>query len=227
MPSDEGGLAPVRRVLGKTVLEVSPGEFAAFRGGYSALIVDIGTGDGKHAWELAREQPDALVVGLDANPDRLRERARKAAAASARGGLPNLVYLWASVERFPALLTGISELHILMPWGSLLEAVVRPDPAVLAALARACAPGARFLVTVNLHPWHPEVPEVVGLPEPGPASLEGTLGEAYAAAGWTVEESGYLDPEAIAALRTSWTSRLGSSRREFEVLGFSGRIGSP
>jgi len=215
----------VRQVVGKTTFDLDAAAFAALRAGHAGLVLDLGTGDGKHVLTEARRRPDTLVVGLDAGPDAMRRAAARATVRPDRGGVPNALFVWASVERLPAELTGVTEVHSLMPWGSLLRALVTPERAVLAAVAAACQPGAPFLLTLNLHAWRPPVPEVGGTSEPTPSSVEGSLAFAYRRAGWTVESAGYLDDAQIADLGTSWTKRLGSTRSSLSVLALRGRIG--
>lgn len=212
----------MRCVIGKSTVEMDAAAFAAVREPYRGLVVDLGTGDGKHVLSVARANQDVLVVGLDAGPDAMRKSAARAAAKPARGGLPNALFVWAAVEQLPPELTGISELHALMPWGSLLRALAGPEDAVLRSLAQRCAPGATFLVTLNLHAWRPPVPEVGATPEPTPDSR--WLADGYARAGWMLESAGYLDAAGIAALGTSWTKRLGASRDELAVLALRGTI---
>lgn len=150
---------------------------------------------------------------------------RASARATARNGLPNARFVWASVEQLPPELTGVTELHVIMPWGSLLRTMLGGDPAALAALAHACAPGARFLVALNLHAWRPPAPEVGGVPEPAPDWALDELAPVYARAGWRLERADYLDDQQVTALRSSWTRRLRSSRAgRFGVLALSGSV---
>lgn len=214
----------MRQVVGKATHELDAAAFTALREPYERVVLDIGTGDGKHVLGLARRTPTTLVVGLDAGPDSMRKVAARAAAKPARGGTPNALFVWASVERLPAELTAVDEVHVLMPWGSLLRALVQPDAEVLWRVAAACVPGAEFVVTLNLHAWRPQVAEVGSSPEPTPESVLTDLAPAYAECGWTVESAAYLDDAEIAALGTSWTKRLGSSRDELAVLALRGRI---
>ncbi|HEX2901813.1 MAG TPA: class I SAM-dependent methyltransferase [Jatrophihabitans sp.] len=207
----------MRQVRGKKVVELSGEQFQAHRARYRRLLVDVGTGDGKHAYHLARTEPDALVVGLDAAKDNLRK-------VSGRTDAANLLFLWAAVEQLPAELRAIDELHVLMPWGSLLRGMLGEPPAVLAGLAARCTPGARFLITLNLHAWRPPVPEVGGHPEPTPDSAQADLAAGYARAGWAIERAWYLDEAGIAELATSWTRRLNSSRDRLAVLALAGTI---
>jgi 16S rRNA (adenine(1408)-N(1))-methyltransferase len=217
----------VRTVVGKVTAELDSGALDRLRADFpGGLVVDLGTGDGKHVLAVARRRPDTLVIGVDAGPDAMRRTAARAAAKPAKGGVPNALFVWAAVEELPAELAGMTEVHCLMPWGSLLRALAAPDETVLAAIAARCAPAARFLVTLNLHAWRPPVPEVGATVEPAPANL-GTFADAYARAGWQVEAADYLDAVGIAELGTSWTKRLGSSRAELDVLGLRGTITAP
>lgn len=213
----------MRQVVGKQLRELDAVGFAALRDRHDALILDIGTGDGKHVRTVARAEPATLVVGLDAAPDAMQKASARAAAKPARGGLPNALFVRAAVETLPPELDGVTEVHVLMPWGSLLRALVAPDAGVLRSIAAACRPEATFLITLNLHAWRPPVPEVGDTSEPAPESI-GPLVEAYADAGWTIESADYLDGDQIGALGTSWTKRLGATRDELAVLALRGRI---
>lgn len=214
----------MRQVVGKATRDLDAAGFAELRSPYRRLLLDVGTGDGKHVLVEARRRPDTLVVGLDAIPDGMRRTAARAAAKPARGGVSNALFVWAAVERLPSELTCVDELHCLMPWGSLLRALVQPEAAVLESLTAACRPGASFLVTLNLHAWRPSVLEVGGTPEPQPGDER--LTAAYARAGWRLAEGDYLSADGIAELGTSWTRRLGSSRDELAVLALRGTIQS-
>lgn len=215
----------MRVVHGKASVDVDAAAFEVLRAEFpGGLLLDIGTGDGKHVLAEARRRPDALCVGMDAQPDAMRRSATRAAAKPARGGLPNARFVWASIEQLPVELSGLTEVHCLMPWGSLLRAVVAADENVLRSVAARAVPGASFLITLNLHAWRPAVAEVGGTAEPTPSSVTNSLAVAYARAGWTLDSADYLDAEAIAELGTSWTKRLGSSRAALDVLALRGRI---
>jgi 16S rRNA (adenine(1408)-N(1))-methyltransferase len=149
----------------------------------------------------------------------------RAAAKPAKGGQPNALFVWAAVEQLPVELAGVTDVHVLMPWGSLLRAIIEPDEAVLRRIAVACAPGAQFLITLNLHAWRPPVPEVGAAAEPTPDLATDALAVAYERAGWVLESAAYLDDAQIAELGTSWTKRLGSSRDSLAVLALRGTIG--
>ncbi|HEU5268738.1 MAG TPA: class I SAM-dependent methyltransferase [Jatrophihabitans sp.] len=207
----------MRQIRGKQVIELAAPEFAELAGRYGRVVLDLGTGDGKHALQLSRQRPDELIIGLDAAKDNLRR-------VSGRAGAANLVYLWAAAERLPPELTGIGELHVLMPWGSLLRGMLDDGSPMLRELAGRCTPDARFLITLNLHAWRPPVPEVGEHAEPTPESALAELAPRYARHGWRLDGARYLDDAAITELATSWTRRLNSSRDRLAVLALTGVI---
>lgn len=219
----------MRRIRGRKIVELTAAEFAELAARYDKVVLDVGTGDGKHALALARQRPDQLIVGLDAAKDNLRK-------VSARTDVANLLFVWAAVERLPVELSGIGEVHVLMPWGSLLRgmlggsstepgrdsSVLGDQSSVLGAVADRCLPGAPFLVTLNLHAWRPPVPEVGTHAEPTPESAMAELAESYRRHGWLLQQARYLDDEGIGQLATSWTRRLNSSRDRLDVLALTG-----
>jgi len=204
-------------VVGRQVVEMSAEELRRLRGDRPVLL-DVGTGDGRHVVRVARQRPDWLVVGLDASRDPMSRASASAAGKPAKGGLPNALFVWAPVEQLPDALCDVSEVHVLMPWGSLLRGMVGLDPAVPRRLRAASGAGARLLVTLNLHAWRPPVPEVGTTAEPDPSWARGELAASYLAGGWRLDSADHLDPAGLAALATSWGRRLGSSRERLDVL---------
>jgi 16S rRNA (adenine(1408)-N(1))-methyltransferase len=207
----------IRQIVGKRINVISADDFAEVRAGRQ-MLVDVGTGDGKHVLHEARRRPDWLVVGLDAAPGQLLKTSATAARKPSKGGVANALFVQAAAETLPTALHDANEVHVLMPWGSLLRGVLDASTPVLFQLRAAAAPGAELLVTLNLHAWRPPVPEVGATQEPTPTDATGSLADAYATAGWRLAEAGYLDDDGIALLATSWARRLNSSRDQFDVL---------
>lgn len=84
----------------------------------------------------ARAEPETLVIGIDAEAAAMRAAARRAAAAPARGGVANALFLVEAAERLPGTLDGRADLvTVALPWGSLLRALLGPDADVLARMA--------------------------------------------------------------------------------------------
>jgi len=187
------------------------------------VVVDLGAGDGRWIFRIARAHPAWFCVGVDANAAGMRETARRAGRKPARGGAPNAWFLRAMVAALPAALEGLAdEVHVHLPWGSLLRAVVAPEPETLRRIARLCRSGATVCVRVNASILDdPAVVARLSLPAAGKQSLEARLTAAYAAAGIQVAIT-----QTDLDLATSWARRLGAGR-PMRVLAIDGTVIDP
>jgi 16S rRNA (adenine(1408)-N(1))-methyltransferase len=177
----------------------------------------VGTGDGRVPFVLAARCPERLFIGLDANAAALRERSVRAF----RSRTPNLLYVRAAVEALPAELSGVADrVTVVLPWGSLLAAVARPVPGVLAGLCGLCRPGATLTVVFGVDAARDGGEAArLDLPPIDQAYLQGPLAAAYAAAGFTVRSVRPLSPDGLARWPSTWAQRLahGRERSVFEV----------
>jgi 16S rRNA (adenine(1408)-N(1))-methyltransferase len=168
--------------------------------GTRELAVDIGTGDGAFVYRSARADAERLYVGLDSNAENLDEVSRKTGRKPARGGVPNALFVHATVEALPAELAGLAaRVTILLPWGSLLRAVLEPDVAILAGIRALCRPGATLMA-------------VVGEP------VDEAIVSRYREAGFAAAIAP-LDAGEVRELRTTWAARLafGRARRFTQI----------
>ena len=69
----------MRRVTGRHLHEVDVGQLLEVAARHERTIVDLGTGDGGAVVRIARAQPRALVIGIDADAAAMRERSAAAA----------------------------------------------------------------------------------------------------------------------------------------------------
>lgn len=191
-----------------------PDEDLAAAVGDRPLAIDVGTGDGRYAYQLARSRPGWYVVGIDAAAGAMRETSTRAARKPARGGVPNVLYVWASVESAPAALWGrADEVHVVLPWGRLMSGLLVADSDVVGGVARLGRDGASVLVVLNGEVWGDPVPvDARDLPEPTVPLVEGTLAPAWAAAGLRVDEARWLEADEIAAIPSTWARRLAHGR---------------
>lgn len=144
----------------------------------------------------ARRHPDALFMGLDADPTRMRRASRHAPA--------NALFVVAAAEALPWELDGwIGALSISFPWGSLLSGLIAPSPEILAGLRRVLRHGGTLtaLLSVTVHD---------GAEPLGPGSIDRA---AYAGAGLTVLDWRPATAAEVAAAESSWAKRLGAGDR--------------
>lgn len=198
-------------VRGKQLTALTGDAFATLRAGFGRVVVDVGTGDGRAAYRLARAHPDALVVGVDPAWERMVETATRAARKPAKGGLANIVFVRGVAEDPPGPLHGVAdEVRVVMPWGRLLAGVVRGDADVCGGLRALAVPGATLEVTVATDIWREPVPrEIRELPELTVAHVGTALGKRFDEVGWRV-----LSAESLPAgdLPSSWAKRLADGR---------------
>jgi len=124
--------------------------------------------------------------------------------------IPNLVYVRAAVEELPAELTGVADrVSVVLPWGSLLAAVTRPEPNVLHGLRALCQPGARLAVLLGIDAARDRAELVrLGLASLGDVPLAATLAEPYARAGFRLEGVRSVSRDSLAAWPSTWARRL-------------------
>lgn len=116
---------------------------------YERVVADIGCGDGRYAYRLARANPSWLCVGVDADAA-FAAVAYRASRKASRGGVPNVAFLRASVGELPGPLEAVAdEIVVNLPWGSLLDTVLGRDERSLASIVAVGRPGASLRIAIN------------------------------------------------------------------------------
>ena len=213
------------RVVGKgRTSEMTASELEVLRGAYVKCAVDVGTGDARFAYHLASERPDWLVLGLDALDEPLGDIAYRAARKAARGGRPNLVLLRAAIEALPGELDRIAdEVDVLLPWGALLEGIVRARPQVVGGIAALARPGALVQVTLNGEIWLDSTPaRYADLPLPTPDYVAEAIEPEFRRNGIALGSARYLTAAEAKGLPTTWARRLGHGRSHPRFVHFEG-----
>lgn len=91
-------------------------------------IIDLGTGDGRFVYKMAKENPENKYIGVDPMLSQTEKYQRKIN----REKLKNVELIEASVENLPESLTNTAnEVYINFPWGSLLAAVAKPNKKII------------------------------------------------------------------------------------------------
>lgn len=95
---------------------------------YHKIVVDIGCGDGKFIYNLAKKHPEDFYIGIDASNKLLTKTAAKLHKKPVKGGVDNLIFLVSEITSVPEELQNIaSEIYINFPWGSLLEGLINVE----------------------------------------------------------------------------------------------------
>jgi|SRR5262245_3330380 len=205
--------------LGKKTLEFSADELRERINGYEHVLIDIGTGDGLFVYRWAAAHTDTFCIGMDAAALNMREVSAKTIRKPARGGLPNALFVVASLERLPPELEGLADMiTINFPWGALLKALVTPDVQSLKAIAGLAQSNARLVALINYSVFKDqEYATRIGLPNLTPEFIQEVLKPNYAAA--SIEIMGYSFLQKEVPHRTTWGQHLilGSSRETLMI----------
>ncbi|MBA2518222.1 MAG: class I SAM-dependent methyltransferase [Chloroflexia bacterium] len=100
---------------------------AAWAAGYDAVMVDLGTGDGRFVYDQARRCPRRAVIGVDTCLGNLRRSARST-PDNARFVVADGLALPPELHRLATAAT------INFPWGSLLTGLLDGDAGLLTGL---------------------------------------------------------------------------------------------
>lgn len=173
-------------------------------------MLDIGTGDGLFVYRSARENPDTLFIGIDANSRPLAKISEKIYRRPSKGGLPNALFVQSAVEDLPSELNGIaSVVHVTLPWGGLLSAVAGRDVMSLNNIRRICSAHALFRVVLGVDPSRDKAELArLQLPELSLNYIDSTLSRNYREAGFEIIERRILNPAEWREIETSWAKRL-------------------
>ena len=197
-------------VQGKNTTEIDAGELERLIEGYESVALDVGTGDGRFAYAWAADHPDTFVIGMDPVREAMREFSARARRKPTRGGLPNLLYVMASIEQPPAELEGWADLiFVNLPWGSLMRGIIEADDLVLGNLSLFAAADCRLRIILNTRVFDDPVPlDVLGLPEITTGYAQSVLTPAYQRHGLEITSARFLTPEELLDLGTTWSKRL-------------------
>jgi 16S rRNA (adenine(1408)-N(1))-methyltransferase len=200
----------MRILQGKKVVEAPTGWRESIDAAGRSVVIDLGAGDGRYAYERARVEPETLYVAVDPDPETMADYAFRASRKPARGGVENAVFVVAAVESLPPELKGIATLvRVNFPWGSLMRGLLEPQPAVLDAIALLLSSNGDIEVITSYHPEH-DTNAFAGdsLPPLDDAYIQSTLVPAYEAAGFNVTDHRRMTQDEALNVPSTWGRRL-------------------
>jgi hypothetical protein len=184
-------------IRGKHVSFINVSQLYERLAGYEAVHMDIGTGDGRFVRNVAVTCPQRFVIGIDAARENLHAVSRRAPE--------NALFVIANAQNLPPELTGLAvHITINFPWGSLLEGLLRDDPALLVGLAEIARSESTLEIRLNGG----------ALAEAGWPIDEGAdrVREVLAVNGFVVHPSVTLTARDLRDIPTTWAKRLAYGR---------------
>lgn len=155
-----------------------------------------------------------MFLATDANPDGLLETASRAARKPSRGGVPNLICIAEPFEQLAGELAGAADrVTVILPWGSLLRALVLPEITSLPYLRRLCAPNASLEIVFSYD-------QKRDARERGPLGgfslqerhVRDVLRQSYESAGFHVISAERISQHELRLYETTWAKRLAFGR---------------
>lgn len=196
-------------------------QFSELLAKYSRRVLDIGTGDGKFILKSALSEPKTLWVGLDPAISQQDETLKKVRKLK----LANLLFIQGSFEHLPDVLLGsFDEVKVVLPWGTLLESVVKPSTTSVAkfmSLFRADSVGARLTLDFGFAPeLEPSETNRLSLGKIDQNYVESDVIPVFEAGGFKLVSFRELSKESLRDLGTTWGKKLsfGGNRVFFEVV---------
>jgi 16S rRNA (adenine(1408)-N(1))-methyltransferase len=194
---------------------------------YGGVLVDLGAGEGEFVLATARRRPDLLCIGIDAEARTLAKASGRALRKPSRGGAPNALFALGIMESLPAELDGLADhVTIILPWGSLLRAVVTGEPRFLQGVMRLARPGGLLeMLVAYTAQYEPHMMAELSLPHLGSEHVTQVMTPGYAQAGARLTDHRALDNASARRMHTGWGRTLAWGRpREFHYL--AARLGS-
>lgn len=182
----------------------------------------MGSGDGSYVINQARKNPNTLFIGVDSNAENLIANSRKTVIFKEKCGLNNALFVHASLEALPLELFDLaSSITILLPWGSLLKAVAKPDIELLKKiknLGRANS-NIRIVFGYDSKTEQNQIEELC-LPELTKDQLNKLIIQ-YFQAGFSSLQWRLLSQSELKTIASTWAKKLsyGKKREFIEIMG--------
>lgn len=202
----------MKALNGKKIIDVDIMDIVS---GYSTVVIDIGTGDGRFVYKKAKECPEAFFIGIDPAAENMVEFSSKVIKKPSKGGLSNVLYAVSSVEGMPDDMKDIAaQIYVNLPWGSLLEGIIKGNEDVLNNIVKTAKPpeaNLDFCFTYNdLY----EVGEMNrrDLPELSHEYINTVMKPLYESKGIIFKSADTISNETLREYGTQWAKRLGFGR---------------
>ncbi len=188
----------------------------------SGIIVDIGTGDGKFAYQLAKENPDRFVIGIDPSHPSLEKTSSKIYKKVEKGGLKNALFVIANIEDLPDELVGVAnQIFVILPWSGLLEGIIAAKKNVLENTKKICQKGAVIEIVLG---YRSEEGEKAEIPELSEDLLREKTIPGFSKVGFDLLELREIKKEELNEIPSTWAKRLKLGKeRKFFYLKFKAR----
>lgn len=180
----------------------------------------MGTGDGSYVINQARQFPNTFFIGIDANAAGLIDCSRKTFMFNEKRGLTNALFVHASIENLPSELYQLAtQITILLPWGSLLQAVAKPQFHLLNEIKKLARADAAITILFGYEKTTEQKQMVeLELPELTPERVKQLI-QFYSRLGFKSLKWRMLQQDELKSIPSTWAKKLvyGKKRQFIEI----------
>lgn len=205
----------MRILIGKRIEEVDSVEFENLIKGYKSLIIDIGTGEGEFVYKKAKQDKDAMFIGIDTSVDSMQQYSLKSAKKPEKGGLKNVVYMVANADNLPDdLLCKADKIFINLPWGSLRDGIIKGEHSFLNSIRKIAKENASLEIYISYcNLYEKQEIESRSLPTLTDSYLCNELKAIYKRYGINITQVSVLNNEDLKKIETKWAKKLGYGKK--------------
>ncbi len=208
----------MRIVKGNKILQLNKEGLNRLILPYQSVEIDLGTGDGRFVYKKSLENPQIFYIGIDPAEKQLETFSRK----TIRKKLNNLLFVVGSIEILPQELLGMADkVYINMPWGSLLESIVKPVEQNLKNLRSLLKlNGTVEIVFGYAKELEPSEAKRLNLPEISLAYLKSAVIPIYEQLGFELLELQEFGTREMRSIQSTWgkSLQLEEKRHFFRIL---------
>ena len=204
-------------VIGNNQKEITKEDLENIVSKYSCVVLDLGTGDGRFVYKNALTNPNTLLIGVDPSEKQLQVYSKK----SVRSRLNNVLFIVGSIENLPLESDGIiDKININLPWGTLLESIVKPTKDTVSKLSRLLKKGGEINIIFGYAPdLEPSETKRLDLPVIGTELIEKTISPLFMSCGFTLENFREMSKKELKDIETTWAKKLnfGKDRKIYNI----------
>ena len=208
----------MKLVIGNKQKEISKSEFKKIADGFSHVEIDLGTGDGRFVFKNALLSPETLFIGIDPSEKQLEIYSKK----SVRNKLKNVLFVVGSVENLPPELFSIANrIYIILPWGTLLEKIVKPTKNKVCELAGMLKSHGEIEITLGYSPeFEPSETKRLDLPEIDDELINNSIVPILKNCGFELKKLENIKKDQLKDTETTWAKKLkfGKDRQIYRIV---------
>ena len=204
-------------IVGNNQKELEADEFRNLMKSFEKVILDIGTGDGRFVYKNALKNDKNLYIGLDPVVKQLEKYSKKAI----RKKLKNILFVQGSAENIPPeLFCEINKIFINLPWGTLLEKIVKTDQYFIKDLYILLKKQGELEITFGYLPeLEPSETQRLSLPNISLDFISNTIMSNFKIYGFNINSVEEISKEYLKNIETTWSKKLtfGKNRKIYKI----------